>query len=357
MRLYYRVDTRSPKTIFQDGFVSRNNSSMSHLYSRQESNWWQMGIRGNGASSSSLPKTTTTDADMNNVICLSKKLESTPIFPVCSQYHTDYDSEIYIYVMALPDAKLPQDFDTPEDIDVFDLQAFQSQEVKEIMSNSQLSVNPAMAGYVLSGHEVFAKNVSAQNIICAVKCKRSDFAFTTGVPVFTKDKDDVARFVFCQTRYFEIGHEVFVNDKYSQDEQYKNAAIDELQKVRAKGIQPTTNVQDALDECGIVYDKHKIHTSTYFWQELTSLHFGMAFFSVLESTYYAAIRLIKYMKNKSEQKPIKIVENLPDSMPNTQKKSSLSFYGRYFTTVGVIMGQTDPYVAFAIKHNITFNSA
>ena len=66
MRLYYRVDTRSPKTIFQDGFVSRNNSSMSHLYSRQESNWWQMGIRGNGASSSSLPKTTTTDADMNN---------------------------------------------------------------------------------------------------------------------------------------------------------------------------------------------------------------------------------------------------------------------------------------------------
>lgn len=343
MRLYYRADTRSPKTIFQDGFQSKNN--FLNLYG---DSWWQHGVRNANDRYSTSPSTAATDADMNNVVCLAKKLESTPLFPVCDQYHVDYDSEIYIYVMALPDAELPEDFNTPQPIDVFDMEALQVQQLEKIMSD--FSVNPAMAGYVLSGHEAFAKNVPAQNIICAVKCKRSDFALTAGLPVFTKAADDAARYAVCQERYFEIGHEVFVNSHYSQDEQHKHAALDELRRVKAKGLQPTTRVPDALDQCGIGYDKRQIHTSTYFWQELTSLNVGIAFFSILESIYYAAIQLTKAMMRQSEQKPLEIVEDLPDSMQATPRKKTLSFYGRYFTTVGVVTGQVEPMTAFAITH-------
>lgn len=343
MRLYYRADTRTPKTIFQNGFVPKKN------YASDSKTWWTSGIRQPDNPFSTSPQTSATDADMANVICLSKKLESTPLFPVSDLYHTDYDSEIYIYVMALPDAELPQDVNTPQNIEVFDMHAFQSQEFKAIMSDSNLSLNPAMAGYVLSGHEAFAKHVSVENIICSVKCKRSDFAITAGLPVFTKAKDDAARFVCSQTRYFEIGHEVFVNDKYSQDKQYKNHAMEELRAIRAKGFQSTTDLLDALDESGMAYDKKQVHTSTYFWQELTSLHFGMAFFSILESIYYAAMQLGKYMANQSEQKPIEIVSNLPDSMHDERKRKPMSFYGRYFTTIGVVTGEASRMDAYTIS--------
>ena len=288
---------------------------------------------------------------MDNVVCLSKKLESTPIFPVCAPYYADYNSELYIYVIALPDAELPGDLNTPQPIDVFDLEALQLQEFKKIMDNPDLSVNPAMAGYVLSGHEAFAKNVSTEDIICAVKCTRSDFAFTAGLPLYTKKIDDGAAYAFCQTRYFEIGHEIFLNNKYSQDEHYKTEAIDELREVRAKGLQPTTSVQDALDDNGIAYDKEDIHTSNYFWQELKSLNLGMAFFSILESIYYAAIQLCKCIESKSERKPIELIEGLPESMQEKYTKRPLSFYGRYFTTVGQMTGQVDPFTAYRIKHS------
>lgn len=345
MRLYYRADTRSPKTIFQDGFQPREN-----YFILKDNTWWKRGLRNSNSPHSNLSKTNATDAEMKNVICLSKKLESAALFPVCDFYHTDYNSEVYIYVMALPDAELPQDLNTPQNIDVFDMQAFQTQELKEIIKDAQSSVNPAMAGYVLSGHEAFTKNVLTENIICAVKCKRSDFAHTAGLPVLSKAKDDSASYVVDQKRYFEIGHEVFVNDKYSQDEEYKNAAIDELRRVRAKGLQPTTKVLDALDESGIKYDKKQIHTSNYFFQELTSLHFGIAFFSVLESIYYSAIQLSKLCMRKSEQKPLEIVENLPDTIHATHTKKPLSFYGRYFTTIGVLTGEADTMSAYVIRN-------
>ena len=347
MRLYYRADTRSPRTIFQDGFEPRNS-----YYNFFGDGWWQRGIRKSDDLYSVLPKTNSSDAEMSNVVCLSKKLESTPIFPVCDRYHADYDSEIYIYVMVLPDAELPLDFNKPQSIDVFDMQAFQTQELKEILGNPELSVNPAMAGYVLSGYEAFTKNVSTQNIICAVKCKRSDFAITAVLPVYAKAKDDAAKYVIRQSRQFEIGHEVFINSKYSQDEQYKKAAIAELGEVKAKGCQPTASVEDALDESGITYTKNQIHTSVYFWQELTSLHFGMAFFSALESIYYAAIQLSNYvMKYEPEQKPLEIVEDLPDTMQDMHKRKPLSFYGRYFTTIGIVTGEADPMAAYYMIRN------
>lgn len=345
-QLYFRADTRNPKTIFKAGFVPRDGISTQY-----NPTWWQEGIRNAQDPFSLSPKKAADDAQMSKVVCLSKKLESTPLFPICDQYHEDYDSEMYIYIMALPDAKLPDNFNIPQDgIEVFDFEAYQIQEFKEIMENAQVSVNPAIAGYVLSGHEVFAKNVSTENIICAVKCKRSDYALMAGLPVYTKAKDDDSDFAFTQTRYFEIGHEVFVNDKYSQDEQYKNDAIEKLREVKAKGLQPTANVQDALDECGIEYNKDQIYTSTYFWQELTSLELKMAFFSVLESIYYAAIQLSKYITNNSEQKPIEIVENLPDSMEDAPKRKSLSFYGRYFTTIGILTGEASPMDAWAVQN-------
>lgn len=350
MRLYYRADTRSPQTIFQHGF-SKNNAP----YSLNQSDWWQPGIRNNATGF--FLKTSATDADMRNVVCLSTKFESAPLFPICDQYHADYDSEIYIYVMALPDAELPNDLNIPQNIDVFDMHAFQLQEFEAIMNDSTLSVNPAMAGYVLSGHEAFAKKVLTQNIICAVKCKRSDYVATAGLPVYARAKDDAAKFAPDQARYFEIGHEIFENKHYLQAARYKNLAIETLREIKAKGLQPTASVQDALDESGIAYDKKQIHTSTYIWQELTSFHFGMAFFSVLESIYYAAIQLSKCMMNKSEQKPIEIIATLPDPMPNLPKDKSMSFYGRYFTTIGLVTGEANPTEAYMIKNSSLIGSA
>lgn len=343
MQLYYRADTRNPKTIFETGFTPRDS------FVQAGHHWWKFGIRQVHNEYSYSPKTNATDAEMRNVVCLSKKFESAPIFPVCDQYHTDYESEVYIYVMALPDAELPADFNTPQDIHVFDMQAYQSREVQDIINNPRLSINPAMSGYVLSGHEAFTRKVDVEHIICAVKCKRSDFAITAGLPVFSMAKDDAANFVYCQTRSFEIGHEIFLNKNYSGHEDYKNDAINELREVKAKGMQPTTNVQDALDYNGIQYDKKQINTSTYFWQELTSLHFGMVFFSILESIYYAAIQLCKQMINKPEQKSVEIIETLPDSMQDSHKRKPLSFYGRYFTTVGVITGEATPLDAYFIN--------
>lgn len=337
MRLYYRADSRSPQTIFKKGFMPREQ------FNNNGRPWWQQGIRDQNESDG-LPKTNAVDADMDKVICLSKKLESTPLFPICDQYHTDYDSEVYIYVMALPDAAAPSDINAQDNIDVFDMQAFQAQQVKEIINNPKLSVNPAMAGYVLSGHEVFSAAVPTQNIIYAVKCKRSDFAFTAGLPVFTKITDDATNFSVSQTRYFEIGHEIFENPQYSQDMQFKSEALKKLEEVKAKGWQLTSSVEDALNECGIEYDQKQIHTSTYFWQELKSFHFGMAFFSVLESIYYAAIQLCKYVMKTSAQKPMEI-----EDFPVSQSKS-MSCYGRYFTTVGLITGEADPYSAYQVRH-------
>lgn len=193
--------------------------------------------------------------------------------------------------MALPDSELPEDLDIKQDIDVFDMQAFQEKEVSDILKDSPSKVNPAMAGYVLSGHEAFTQKVATENIICAVKCKRSDFAFIAQLPVFIEGKN----YVFCQNRYFEINPEVYVNDKYTQDETYKNRAITQLHEVKGRGLQPTANVQDALDECGIAYDKKNILNSSYFWIGLKSFHFGMACFSLLESIYHAVIQFCKFV--------------------------------------------------------------
>jgi hypothetical protein len=346
MRLYYRADTRSPKTIFQSGFTPRNP-----VYSFIAKDlWWQYGIRRANDVNSTAPKTSTTDAEMGNVICLSKKIESAPLFPVSDLYHTDYNSEIYIYVMVLPDATLPRDFNTPQQLDVFDLQALQAQEVQEIMSNPELTVNPAMAGYVLSGHEAFAKAVPVSYIICAIKCSRSDFAITAGLPVFSRTQDDAMPFAINQTRYFELGHELFMNKGYAQEEQYKQAAITELHSVKAKGLHATSNVLDALDECGINYNKKHVNTSTYFFQELTSFHIGVAFFSTLESIYFAALQLSKLMTKKSAHQSIELIENLPDSMTDVYKIKPMSFYGRYFTTVGLVTGEADPISAYLTRN-------
>jgi|GEM_PF-5223061 len=342
MRLYYRADTRNPKTIFHTGFLPKRG------YCSSKNDWYLTGIQNKFEYSLS-PKTSASDANMEQVVCLSKKLESTPLFPICDLYHTDYNSEIYIYVMALPDEKYPQKNST-EEVHVFNLQKHQAEEVKTILRSSNLSVNPAMAGYVLSGHEVFSQQVATQNIICAVKCKRSDIAITTESPVFVRHKDDADPFTLIQARQFKLEHEIFINTQYTQDEKHKTHAIKELRDKQRLGMQPTSNVQDALNECGIEYDSNKIHTSTYLWQALISFQFGMAFFSILETIYYTAIHLGKYcMNNEIEEKPTKIVEKLPNEMLDTNNKKSLSFYGRYFTTIGVLTGEADPIDAYQIK--------
>jgi len=62
MRLYYRADTRSPRTIFKTGFTPRNE-----IFEWDKPTWWKQGIRNyNKSDFSPTPKTTASDADMNN---------------------------------------------------------------------------------------------------------------------------------------------------------------------------------------------------------------------------------------------------------------------------------------------------
>lgn len=335
MPLYYRADTRSPGTIFREGFKPRRDWS---FYSQ----WWKLGIRDEPTlgADNKVP-----DANMDNVICLTKKLESAPIFPTCSEYYTDYDSEMYIYVMVLPDAKLPQDFNArQDDLDVFDMEAFQVNRVKKLLRDTP-NANPAVIGYTLCGREVFTQKVLPENIICAIKCKRSDFALSAGLSVFSEQN----RYVAIQDRHFAIGSKVFVNPTYCNEQCHYDEAIAQVRDVKAKGWQPTTSVTESLDACGIIYDKKQITQSTYAWQEWKSLHFGMVFFSLLESLTYYLMQFIKLFNQKAEQEPLEIIRDLQNFPEDRPQRKTLSHYGRYFSTVGVLTGEADPMQAMMVR--------
>jgi len=61
---------------------------------------------------------------------------------------------------------------------------------------------------------------------------------------------------------------------------------------------------------------------------------------------------LPFVTNKADNKPLQIVEHLPETMEDIHIKRPLSMYGRYFTTVGIITGEATRIDAFAVKHMI-----
>ena len=301
MRLYYRSDTRPPETIFLEGFTPRNEL-VKNLDSKQK--WWMFGLQqttpyGNIAVSDlhldPLTKQTM-DAASNYVICMTSEFEAAPIFPILPDASTgDPYSEIYVYVIALPDAIYPDNKECP-DIEVFDLHRLQIQQAKQILKNHPQE-NPAFVTQGLCGYEAFAKKVKPQEIICAVKCKRSDLLpKTAGLEVFTSTENYAQPF----DRSFQMGHEIFYNSHYvEREEGLKEAASKKLRAVKQKGIQQTKSVIDALKESGIEYEEKYVKRSTLFWNELVHLNFIGATLSVFDSIRYFFISLFKFLTCQS----------------------------------------------------------
>ncbi|PJE09331.1 hypothetical protein [Legionella sp.] len=301
MKLYYRADTRLPETIFAEGFQPKNR--LFEFYSKQKK-WWIYGLRQIIPDFKIAVDTLdihpaakqTMDAESHSVICMTSEFEAAPIFPVLPSESPDApNDEIYVYVLALPDAILP-DNEENLDIEVFDLHSLQIQQAEQILRNYP-QLNPAFVTQGLCGYEAFAKKVESKQIICAVKCKRSGLLpMTAGLIGFSATPNYALPF----DRTFQLGHEIFYNSHYEEREEgLKEAAIKKLCAVKQMGIQPTKNVMEALKESGIEYDETYLKTSTLFWHELVHLNFMAATSTVFESLRYFFISLYRQLTGQS----------------------------------------------------------
>lgn len=88
MPIYYRSDSRPPEHIFEKGFTPRLD---------MEEEWWHEAIKARGYNDKRGMRNVAVDADLLCAICLSTKLESTPMFPLSNE-------DSYIYVISLPES-------------------------------------------------------------------------------------------------------------------------------------------------------------------------------------------------------------------------------------------------------------
>lgn len=300
MKLYYRADSRSPNEIFINGF--RPRVDISHFIGKKP--WWMLGLR---YFSSSVDGYVTADAsdfsdyehycmqpmdaDINHVVSISTKFETTPIFPI------NQENEVYVYVMGLPEATIPEHIDTDaiyDDIDVFDLHALQIRQGQAII-NANPQENPGFVAQGFCGYEAFTQKIDPSQIIGVVKCKRSDLLYNTaGTKVFPSVTNDACSF----DRQFQVQNKFICNSYFTGNPELRNKAIEKVFEVKAKGVQPTSSVLDALRESRVEYNEQQLVATTFFWNELVHLNFLKAASSVLASIQYFFTFLYRYMTGK-----------------------------------------------------------
>lgn len=91
MPIYFRADERPPEVVFKEGFTPRKEGT--------GENWWRyaLGLHGEVSGKFGIDNRSS-DAISEYTVCMSSKLESTPMFPITG------GKEIYIYAIALPEA-------------------------------------------------------------------------------------------------------------------------------------------------------------------------------------------------------------------------------------------------------------
>lgn len=280
MPLYFRSDTRDPATIFAEGFKPKYPGLLRYYQKFNPEPWWMYALSSKPEGSDyELPNGDTLmygrhdramDANPDYAVCMTTKLESAPIFPLGSS--SDPNNETYIYVIALPEPSQP-DFSNPHDseIPVFNLHALQTQQSQNLLSRNP-SYNALMATSCLCGYEAFAEKIEPEQIICAIKCRRTDAPhFALGLEVATEIERD--RYSWPNNRLFQLDSHLFCNVNYVEKETgLKDMAISQLTQAAKKGVQPTTSVAEALDASGIAYDKNYLITMSLLRYSIQKQH-------------------------------------------------------------------------------------
>ncbi|MCP3966845.1 MAG: hypothetical protein GY750_17685 [Lentisphaerae bacterium] len=197
--IYYRSDTRSPETIFKEGFKHRDLSQFSDSPQEYEEDIKDWSIFNMVNPKGHLKNKQSVDAYTAGGICLTTVFETASIFPVTEGVNT------YIYAISLPD---PIDIElgdferiTPETLaekvlavvnlefqearnipnyrkysginrKVFNLNSLQYQQASELLKNKrEKSYDEALkAGWALYGAEAITAEVKPQDICFAVEC-------------------------------------------------------------------------------------------------------------------------------------------------------------------------------------------
>jgi hypothetical protein len=158
MPIFYRSDTRKPSIIFKDGFKPK--------IQLHASAWISHALRTNKNENSSI------DINDRYAVSLTRRFESAPIFPADIKL-IDL-SEIYIYAISIPNKDIPQDNTEIDNNIAYDLHKLQIQNIAKIMERDFGDrMNIGYVGSTLCAFESFAARVDPENILCAIKCSRS----------------------------------------------------------------------------------------------------------------------------------------------------------------------------------------
>ena len=116
--------------------------------------------------------------------------------------------------MALPEASVPTSFNPgEEDIKVVDMHAIQLEQSRNILQRNP-DLNPYFVTQGLCGCEAFAEKVVPENIICAIKCRRTPIhAQTAGLGVYIQDD----AFMIPFEREFQLDTEILCNAQFVED--------------------------------------------------------------------------------------------------------------------------------------------
>lgn len=187
--LYFRSDMRNPKGV--GGILTTGFHPLSNTH-HSEADWWREAIKpsiralqypmGGNPLDEDYPQLQTCSGVNEKVaICISTRVGVTPAFPL-----TDTDTEIFIYVMELPDpvkihlhdnGNMSLEGQENELVaDVIDVHSLQVQQAHQFYSQSDPSIpniDSAWIAWPLYAYEACARVIPASKILFAIKCERN----------------------------------------------------------------------------------------------------------------------------------------------------------------------------------------
>lgn len=329
--IFYRSDVTQPSKVFSEGFKPRYSLEKILLKS---SNWLNLALRPPNADR------VVCDASPY-VVSLTYKFESAAIFPVNvnahSQRERNCEQEIYIYAISLPDHAIPDTTSAIEPNIAYDLYSKQVKDLAKILSDDccGLTYNTGYKAFMLAAYEAFAHEISAENIMYAIKCTRSDLLpKKSNLVIYPEDTYYHANI----DRTFVIDNVIFENPRFNplfsaQMSYDKNIAFKKYRDVACKLLH-TTTVSEAL--AGKIFALPKTETLGDFYYSHKSIedYWYLLFVSILLTVYTTfslackKTKLVIFNKNNEIvmlKPPIDLIaEQTTKLLPKESTKSMLS---------------------------------